>query len=61
MGLIIVLLTLSIALFKEAIIGIMRKTLPYMQPLSAALMILAGTYIVFYWLTIGGLAEKLKS
>lgn len=61
MGLVIVMLTVSIALFKEAIVGIMRKTLPYMQPISAALMILAGTYIVFYWLTIGGLAEALKS
>ena len=61
MGLVIVVLTVSIALFKEAIIGIMRKTLRYMQPVSAVLMILAGAYIVFYWLTIGGLAETLKS
>ena len=53
MGLVIMVLTLGMALFKSAIVGALRKTLPYIQPLSAGLMIVAGSYIVFYWLTLG--------
>ena len=43
------------ALFKTAMVGALRKTLPYIQPLSSVLMLIAGSYIVFYWLTLGGL------
>lgn len=59
MGMVIIVLTLAIALFKGAMVGVLRRTLPYVQPLSAGLMIIAGAYIVFYWLTIGGLLEQL--
>ena len=31
----------------------MRKALPYIQPVGTWMMVLAGTYIIFYWLTIG--------
>lgn len=55
MGLMITLLTVAVALFKGAIIGRVRGALPYVQPVSAVLMVVAGAYIVFYWLTIGGL------
>lgn len=55
MGFIIMLLTVGMALFQSAAVGIMRKALPYIQPVSAGMMILAGSYIVFYWLTLGGL------
>ena len=34
-------------------VGGLRKALPYIQPVSAAIMLLAGSYIVFYWLTLG--------
>ena len=57
MGLVIVTLTLGMALFKEAVAGGMRKALPYVQPVGAWLMVIAGTYIVFYWLSIGGLLD----
>ena len=59
MGLVIMFLTLGMALFRGAIVGALRKGLPYVQPVSAAFMILAGSYIVFYWLTIGGLSDSL--
>lgn len=59
MGLVIVLLTLAIALFKGAMVGALRKALPHIQPISAGLMVLAGSYIVFYWLTIGDLLTKI--
>jgi hypothetical protein len=29
--------------------------MPYVQPIGTWLMIVAGTYIVFYWLTLGEL------
>lgn len=55
MGTVILTLTLGIAFFKGAMISALRKALPYVQPIGSWLMILAGSYIVFYWLTLGGL------
>ena len=59
MGSIIVLLTLAMSVFKGAMVGALRRALPYIQPVSAALMIVAGAYIVFYWLTLGDLMDRL--
>ena len=56
MGFVIMLLTLGMALFKGAMVGTLRKALPHIQPISAGLMMVAGAYIVFYWLTLGELA-----
>lgn len=53
MGAVILALTLGMALFKGAMVGVMRKAMPYIQPIGAWLMLIAGTYIVFYWLTVG--------
>lgn len=53
MGTVILTLTLSMAIFKGAMVGALRKLLPFIQPISATVMILAGAYIVFYWLTLG--------
>ncbi len=55
MGFVIMLLTVGMALFQSAAVGAVRKALPFIQPVSAGMMILAGSYIVFYWLTLGGL------
>ena len=57
MGLVIMALTLGIAFFRTAMVGGLRKALPYIQPIGYWLMVLAGTYIIFYWLTIGGLLQ----
>lgn len=57
MGLVIVVLTLGVAFFRGAMVGGLRKALPYIQPVGYWLMVLAGTYIMFYWLTIGGLFQ----
>ncbi len=56
MGMVIMALTLGMAFFKTAMVGALRKILPYTQPVGAWLMVIAGPYIVFYWLTIGGLS-----
>ena len=58
MGLVIVVLTLGIAFFRGAMVGGLRRALPYIQPIGYWLMVLAGTYIVFYWLTIGGVFQS---
>lgn len=57
MGLVIIVLTLGIAFFRGAMVGGLRKALPYIQPIGYWLMVLAGTYIIFYWLTIGGVLQ----
>ena len=57
MGLVIMVLTLGIAFFRSAMVGGLRRVLPYIQPIGYWLMVLAGTYIIFYWLTIGGLLQ----
>jgi cytochrome c-type biogenesis protein len=59
MGIVIIALTLGMALFKGAMVSGMRRAMPYIQPIGTWLMIIAGTYIVFYWLTIGGLLDRL--
>ena len=55
MGVVIMVLTVGIAFFKGAMVSMLRKALRYIQPVSSVLMLVAGSYIVFYWLTIGGL------
>lgn len=55
MGVVIMALTLGIAFFKQAMVSALRKAMPYVQPVGSWLMVVAGAYIVFYWLTIGGL------
>ncbi len=53
---VLLVLTLALALFKGGVISRLRKVTPYVQPISAALLVLAGAYIIFYWwpVLIGG-------
>lgn len=55
MGLVIMPLTIGMAFFKGTMTNMLRKALPFIQPFGSVLMVVAGTYIVFYWLTIGGI------
>jgi len=55
MGFVITVLTLSTALAQQVVIKRVRRLGEYMQPVSAVLILLAGTYILYYWLTLGGL------
>jgi len=51
MGSVLLVLTLGIALVKEGVVvGALRRVLPYIQKISAVLLLLAGSYIIFYWL-----------
>ena len=58
MGSVILALTLGMAIFKGAMVRALRKVLPYIPAISAALLVLSGAFIVYYWLTIGGLLEQ---
>ncbi len=53
MGLVIILMTVSMAIFKEIIVRFLRKAQPFVQPVSAVFMMIAGCYIVYYWMTLG--------
>ena len=57
MGMVIMALTLAIALFQGAMVGALTRAQPYVRPIGIGMMIVAGSYIVFYWLTIGGLLD----
>lgn len=55
MGFVISVLTLSAAVFQSSLLARVRRLGRYVQPVSALLLLLAGAYIVYYWLTQGGL------
>lgn len=54
MGTVLLALTLGMAFVKEGVVvGAMRKFLPYMQKVSAIFILIAGAYILYYWLSSG--------
>ncbi len=55
MGFVITVLTLLTALCKHGLLGRVRRAGRFAQPLGAILLLLAGAYLVYYWLTAGGL------
>jgi cytochrome c biogenesis protein CcdA len=50
MASVLVALTVALAFFKEGLLKWLRGALPYVQRASAILLILAGAYVIFYWL-----------
>ena len=51
MGSVILVLTAGIAMVREGVVlGALRRVLPYIQRISAILLLVAGSYIVYYWL-----------
>jgi cytochrome c-type biogenesis protein len=55
MGFVIAVLTAATAFLKHGAVARVRGLVRYVEPASAALLLLAGGYIVYYWLTIGGI------
>ncbi|MDI3340564.1 MAG: cytochrome c biogenesis protein CcdA, partial [Sphaerobacter sp.] len=49
MATIVVSLTVALSLFKAGLVGLLRRALPYVQSAAAALLVLAGLWIVLYW------------
>ena len=52
-------LTLSLALFEGVLVGALRRVVPYVERAGAVLLLGAGVYIVYYWLTLGQLLRTL--
>ncbi|MBI4339534.1 MAG: cytochrome c biogenesis protein CcdA [Chloroflexi bacterium] len=59
MGLIVLVLTLGIGVFKGALVSRFRQLAPYTERLGGLLLVFAGGYIVYYWLFKGGLIATL--
>ncbi len=59
MGFVILVLTLGMAIFRGAMVGGLRKMLPYVGTISAVMLLVSGAFIVYYWLTIGELLERI--
>ena len=56
MAFLIMIVTIGIALFKSAILGPLRRSMQYVERVSAAILAVVGAYLVFYWLTEGDLS-----
>lgn len=55
MGVVIAALTLGLALFPGALTARLRAAERRVAPVSATLLVVVGTYPVYYWLAVGGL------
>jgi len=55
MGTVLTALALSIALFKGGLTTYLRRAVPHMGRIAGALLLVSGSYQVYYWLTKGGL------
>ena len=53
MAAVLVTLTLALAFFKQGLVKWLRKAVPYVRLASAVLLVLAGAYVIFYWLSSG--------
>jgi cytochrome c-type biogenesis protein len=49
MASVLVSLTLALAFFKWNLLTRLRKAVPYVQRASAALLVLEGAYVLYYW------------
>jgi len=55
MGAVVTILTLSIGLFGHALVGHIRRVGRFVEPVGAVLVLVTGAYVVYYWLSAGGL------
>ena len=55
----LVALTVSLGLFKGALVKYLRKIVPYVERISAVLLLGAGGYIVYYWIVVGRLFQNI--
>ena len=55
MGAVVSLLTVLVSLFGGGVLARVRGAGRVLQPLSAVLLVATGSYIVFYWISAGGI------
>lgn len=58
MASVVTILTILIALFKGRFVNQFRKIMPYLNSISAGILIVVGGYLIFYWLTEGQLSRN---
>jgi len=58
MGLVITVLTVGVSLLQVTALRSVRRVLPYVQPVSGGLLLLGGAYLLYYWLTVGGILRS---
>lgn len=58
MGMVIMVATLAIGLLKGGTLRRLRGASRWVEPVGTAFLFLAGGYIVYYWLTVGGLLQS---
>ncbi|TCJ16427.1 cytochrome c biogenesis protein CcdA [Rubrobacter taiwanensis] len=51
MASVLVALTLALGLFKQGLVKRLRRAMPYVRLASAALLVVAGVYVVHYWVS----------
>ena len=54
MAAVLMTLTLALAFFKQGLVRWLRRAVPYVRLASAVLLVLAGAYVIFYWLASDG-------
>ena len=54
MAAVLVTLALALAFFKQGLLKWLRRVVPYVRLASAVLLVLAGAYVILYWLSSGG-------
>lgn len=59
MGVVLMALTLGLALFEGVLVGYLRRLMAYVERAGAILLLGAGAYIVYYWLTVGQLLRTI--
>jgi cytochrome c biogenesis protein CcdA len=55
MGLVVTGATLLVALFGHTLLSRIGQAGRWLEPAGAVLLLVAGAYVVYYWLTVGGL------
>lgn len=59
MALVLAAITVGATFSQDAVTRFLRQLLPYMHQVSAVFIILAGGYLIYYWLLKGGLLYTL--
>ena len=60
MGFVITLLTFSSMFFEYTVITRVRTLGRYLHRISAVLLLMAGAFVVYFWLTQGGLVPRIE-
>lgn len=55
MGFLLAILTIAAAGFKRGALAQVRAFARYANPASSVMLLMTGAYVVYYWLTLGGL------